>query len=83
MAAAGRSRMDPSRLRELLNVLRDAGVASAEIPTESTPLKVSFVGQVVSDADEKARRSLLVPEEDLPELAFDPIARRRAAKAQT
>ncbi len=82
MAAAGRSRMDPSRLRELLNVLRDAGVASAEIPTESTPLKVTFAGHAAVAPDERAQ-SPLTPDEELPELAFDPIARRRAAKAQT
>lgn len=73
--------MDPSRLRELLNVLRDAGVASAEVPTESTPLKVTFAGHS-ANAGERSQ-SPLAPDEELPELAFDPIARRRAAKAQT
>ena len=82
MAADGRLRMDPSRLRELLSVLRDAGVASAEIPTESTPLKVSFAGHAAASTGEQSQ-SPLVSDEDLPELAFDPIARRRAAKAQT
>jgi hypothetical protein len=82
MAAAGGLRMDPSRLRELLNVLRDAGVASAEIPTESTPLRVTFAGHAAATDGERSQ-SPLVSDEDLPELAFDPIARRRAAKAQT
>jgi len=42
MAAVGRSRMDPSRLRELLNVLRDAGVASAEVQDGPDRIAVTF-----------------------------------------
>lgn len=81
--------MDPSQLRELLNVLRDAGVSTAEVPVEVAtlpdgraaewaPLRVTFAspGGNSSASGEPASD---VPIEELPAGAFDPIARRKAA----
>lgn len=77
--------MDPSRLRDLLAVLRDAGVASADLHDGTDRVCVSFspVAPASSTVVDGPPAVLHVPDEDLPPGAYDPIARRRAAKAAT
>jgi hypothetical protein len=77
--------MDPSRLAELLAVLRDAGVTNASLPVLGADGK-EYIGRVdvtfrplpgaalVDDDTDKPE-----PEEPLPPGAFDPIARRKQA----
>jgi hypothetical protein len=69
--------MDPSELAALLDVLRDRGATSAEIPTNCGPLRVTLgpaLPTLVDDDTDKPE-----PEEPLPPGAFDPIARRKQA----
>lgn len=67
--------MEPSELRELLSVLREAGATSARVPTLLGQLEV-VLGPVSSG--EIATAAEPAPEdEDLPEGAYDPIRRRK------
>jgi hypothetical protein len=70
--------MDPSEVAALLDVLRDRGATSAEVPTALGPFKVTLgpePGAVLVDDDTDKPE----PEEPLPPGAFDPIARRKQA----
>lgn len=79
--------MDPTKLRDLLAVLRDAGVAQARIPVtaEGHLLEVTL-GPVFSSPAPAAAETPSPEDTDednnLPPGAFDPVARRRAAKGQ-
>jgi hypothetical protein len=70
--------MGPFDLAAFLDVLRERGVTSAEIPTELGPLKLTLGPEpgaaLVDDDTDKPE-----PEEPLPPGAFDPIARRKQA----
>lgn len=71
--------MDPSRLAEILAVLRDSGASRARVPVpfgnDVAFLDVTF-GPLPS-SNEPTDDGTDPPEEQLPEGAFDPIARRR------
>jgi hypothetical protein len=69
--------MDPSEVAALLDVLRDRGATSAEVPTALGLFKVTLgpaLPALVDDDTDKPE-----PEEPLPPGAFDPIARRKQA----
>lgn len=72
--------MEPSRLAELLAVLRDAGVSTARVPVADfadTPYLLVTFGPPAGTSAEPPDDGTEPAEEELPPGAFDPIARRR------
>lgn len=68
--------MDPSDLRELLAVLREAGATSATVPTADGPLVVAL-GPLFGPLPTETPAEPAPEDEDLPPGAFDPIKRRK------
>lgn len=73
--------MDPSTLRELLAVLREAGATSATVPTEGGPLVVAL-GPLAGQGGDVGTAETSPEDEDLPPGAFDPIKRRKQQQAK-
>lgn len=68
--------MDPSRLAEILAVLRDSGASAGRFHPDGQLQSVTF-GPLPSAANEAPDDGTEPAEEELPPGAFDPIARRR------
>jgi hypothetical protein len=67
--------MDPSRLAEILAVLRDSGASTGRFHPDGQLAEVTFgPASHAQDADVEQPDD---EEEELPPGAFDPIARRR------
>jgi hypothetical protein len=68
--------MEPSRLADILAVLRDMGASAARFHASGELEAVTF-GPPVGNANEPPDDGTEPAEEELPPGAFDPIARRR------
>lgn len=69
--------MDPSALRQLLAVLREAGAASASFHPDGTLRDVALSHAPGSNEEAPAGKTALFLEDVLPPGAYDPVAKAK------